>query len=86
MQGGASPGPVDVTLTTARGATTLAAAFTYDEPLDPRFKTVVAFGASLTQGVQNGVPSLADLAAVLAEDPGSPEAMASTLDVSACDR
>jgi lysophospholipase L1-like esterase len=31
--------------------------FTYTPPRDPRFERLVAFGASLTMGVQNGVPT-----------------------------
>ena len=57
VQGHASAGPVDLVLTTAGGERVLKAAFTYKAPADPRFAVVVALGASLTQGVQRGVPS-----------------------------
>jgi lysophospholipase L1-like esterase len=56
-QGAPSAGPQEVVLVTRDGAShRFPGALTYDPPLDPVFDRVVAFGASLTQGVQGGVP------------------------------
>jgi lysophospholipase L1-like esterase len=57
VQGNPTPGPVEVVVETDDETTRLGEAFLYDEPLDPRFERVVTLGASLTQGVQRGVPS-----------------------------
>jgi lysophospholipase L1-like esterase len=57
VQGHGTPGAADIEVTTADGASVLAQRFTYDAPLDARFGRFVAMGASLTQGVQNGVPT-----------------------------
>ncbi len=57
VQGSSDPGATDVTLSGAFGEVSLPGALTYRPPLDPKFDRVVALGASLTQGVQNGVPT-----------------------------
>jgi lysophospholipase L1-like esterase len=57
VQGHPTAGEVDVVLTTADRDVTFPAAFSYDPPLDPAFDSVVALGASFTQGVQSAVPS-----------------------------
>jgi hypothetical protein len=57
VQGSPEPGPADVVIEHAGGTTTLAGAFSWEPPRDPRFERLVAVGASLTQGVQNGVPT-----------------------------
>jgi len=57
VQGNPEAGPVDVVLETADDGFTLVEAFTYDPPLDPAFESVVAVGASFTQGIQSAVPS-----------------------------
>lgn len=57
VQGEPEPGSVDLTIETTEGNVTIAAGFRYDPPVDPRFSRLVAIGASLTQGVQNGVPT-----------------------------
>ncbi len=57
VQGHPEAGMVDVVLETAHDSVTLPEAFTYDPPLDPAFDSVVAVGASFTQGIQSAVPS-----------------------------
>jgi lysophospholipase L1-like esterase len=57
VQGHPEAGAVDVILVTDETEVTLADAFTYDPPLDPAFESVVAVGASFTQGIQSAVPS-----------------------------
>ena len=57
VQGHPEAGPVDVVLEVEGGTVVFAEAFTYDEPLDPAFDSVVTLGASFTQGVQAAVPS-----------------------------
>jgi len=60
VQGSPAPGPADVVLLTRAGAATLDAPFTYLPPVggaDGPLARPAAFGASLTQGVQNGVPT-----------------------------
>jgi lysophospholipase L1-like esterase len=53
LQGEPEPGPVDLQI----DGVTIAGGFAYEPPSDPRFARLVAIGASLTQGVQNGVPT-----------------------------
>ena len=53
VQGEAAPGPQVVTLTDAAGAQVLSDPLTYQAPSHPAFRKVVAFGASLTQGIQS---------------------------------
>ena len=57
VQGNPEAGPVDVVIETPDDSLTLAEAFTYDPPLDPAFESMVAVGASFTQGIQSAVPS-----------------------------
>ena len=58
VQGAPKDGSAEVVLTTADGAVVLDdGEFSYDPPADPRFARIVAIGASLTQGVQRGVPT-----------------------------
>ncbi len=57
VQGSPTPGPAEVVVETAAGPRSLGPIYSYRPPLDPRFERVVAFGASLTQGVQGGVPA-----------------------------
>lgn len=57
FQGLPSAGPAEVVLTTAAGETTLDQAFEGLPPVEGPFDRVVAFGASLTQGVQDGTPT-----------------------------
>ncbi len=54
-QGCPEPGDVEVVVTLPE--VTLRAPYVCDPPLDPRFDRVLAFGASFTQGVQDGVPT-----------------------------
>jgi lysophospholipase L1-like esterase len=58
LQGGPTPGWVDVVLTTDQGEVILDDALEYLPPADPLFDRVTAIGASLTMGVQDGVPTL----------------------------
>lgn len=53
VQGEPDPGPVDLQI----DGVTITGGFRYEPPSDPRFARLVAIGASLTQGVQNGVPT-----------------------------
>jgi lysophospholipase L1-like esterase len=55
VQGG-PPGTADLVLQ-AETTVTIADAITYAEAMDPIFDRMVAIGASLTQGVQGGVPT-----------------------------
>jgi len=57
VQGAPGAGAVDVTVETDRASVVMRDAFTYEGPRSDHFDRVVAVGASLTQGVQNGVPS-----------------------------
>lgn len=57
VQGAPDAGPQDVTLVSDGGEQVFPGAFTYDPPRDPRFDRVFALGASLTEGVQGGVPT-----------------------------
>jgi hypothetical protein len=57
VQGSAEPGPADIVIDHAGGTATLAGAFSWDPPADARFERLVAIGASLSEGVQNGVPT-----------------------------
>jgi lysophospholipase L1-like esterase len=57
VQGHPSGGLVDIEITTVNGSVILPQAFFYEPPPHERFSSVVAIGASLTQGVQNGVPT-----------------------------
>ncbi len=57
VQGHPQPGIVDIRIQTADADILLSEAFEYQGPVDLRFETVVAIGASITQGVQRGVPS-----------------------------
>ncbi len=56
IHGNPEPGPVDVVLATPGGDETHADAFAFLEA-PAGFETVVAIGASLSQGVQGGVPT-----------------------------
>jgi lysophospholipase L1-like esterase len=56
-QGSPNPGSVPIRLDVAGQTILLPAEFTYLENADPLFDRVVAFGASLTQGVQDGTPT-----------------------------
>lgn len=58
LQGGPTPGWVDVVLSTDQGQVILPDALEYLPPADPLFDRVTAIGASLTMGVQDGVPTL----------------------------
>jgi lysophospholipase L1-like esterase len=61
VQGHPTPGEVDVVIAGAYGKTPfevrVSKGFAYQPPADARFARMVALGASLTQGVQNGVPT-----------------------------
>lgn len=57
LQGAPEPGNARVVLTVGGEERTLPQRYTYAAPLDPRFERVVAFGASLTQGVQDATPT-----------------------------
>jgi lysophospholipase L1-like esterase len=57
VQGHGTPGPTEVVLHTESETRSLDQFFMYEAPGDARFATMMAFGASLTQGVQAGVPS-----------------------------
>jgi len=57
VQGHPTPGPVEVVVHAPSGALSIPDAFSYEPPLDPRFARVAALGASITQGVQRGVPT-----------------------------
>ncbi len=60
VQGSPVPGPADVEVLTRAGATVLGLPFTYLPPVGGTggpLARPAAFGASLTQGVQNGVPT-----------------------------
>ncbi len=57
IQGHPHSGPVDIELDTETGSQVLPDAFEYLPALDPRFERIAAVGASLSQGVQNGVPT-----------------------------
>ena len=57
VQGHPVAGHVDVELMVDGDAMTYADAFEYEPPLDPAFDSVVAIGASFTQGIQSAVPS-----------------------------
>lgn len=57
VQGAPAAGPADLVLETPQGTETWPGAHTYTAPVDPLFDRFLAFGASLTQGVQGGVPS-----------------------------
>ena len=57
-QGSPATGPADLTLVLADGTErTFPGVYTFEPAADPVFQRMVAFGASLTQGVQGGVPS-----------------------------
>lgn len=56
VQGHPTPGPTDLELVHADGTTVVEDAFRWD-PAEPGFETFVAMGASLSQGVQGGVPT-----------------------------
>ncbi len=75
VQGGPVSGPVEVTVETAEETLVVEGAFTYDDPVDPVFERFFAVGASLTMGVQGGVPTthgaLASPGAVLASLSGA---------------
>lgn len=57
VQGSDQDGPVLVEAVTADGVVDLGAAFTYEPPPHPAFRRIVSFGASVSQGVQRGVPT-----------------------------
>jgi len=57
VQGSPVPGPVPVRIETQTKTHLLPAQFTYLPNQDPLFDQVIAFGASLTQGVQDGTPT-----------------------------
>lgn len=57
-QGSPRPGPAELVVVSADGTETrLPDAFTYTPAADPVFERIAALGASLTQGVQGGVPT-----------------------------
>lgn len=57
VQGHPEPGMVDLEVDTDAGTEMYPAAFEYLPPRDPAFARIAALGASLSQGVQNGVPT-----------------------------
>ncbi|MBT3221103.1 MAG: SGNH/GDSL hydrolase family protein [Proteobacteria bacterium] len=57
VQGAKSSGPAEIVLETPEGPQVYEDAFSYDEPLFAGFDSLAALGASLTQGVQGGVPT-----------------------------
>lgn len=57
VQGSESAEPAVVEIAAGADLHTYPGAFDYLPPRDERFRTVCAMGASLSQGVQNGVPS-----------------------------
>jgi lysophospholipase L1-like esterase len=57
VQGVPEPGSVALVIQLDEGPVRQDDAFTYDPPRDERFTRVAAFGASFTQGVQDGVPN-----------------------------
>ncbi len=57
VQGAPTAGPADVELDLADGTEVFASTLAYEPPLDPLFDRVIGIGASLTQGVQGGVPT-----------------------------
>jgi hypothetical protein len=57
VQGHPEAGPHTVRIMTAEGERDLLAEVTYRQPEHPAFRRIVGIGASLTQGVQRGVPS-----------------------------
>jgi len=57
VQGRDTAGPAEVLVSTIAGTISLGNIFKYQGPSNPHFQRIVAFGASLTQGVQRGVPS-----------------------------
>jgi lysophospholipase L1-like esterase len=57
VQGQPLPGPAEVVLGTADGTHSLGPIFEYLPPGNAHFEVMAALGASLTQGVQRGVPS-----------------------------
>ncbi len=57
VQGHPQGGAVEIELSRGGDTVPLGTCFTYDTPTEPELARVVAFGASLTQGVQCGVPS-----------------------------
>ncbi len=57
IQGYPGSATVPVVVTVAGVDSTLAQGFRYEAPSEPKLAKVMAFGASETQGVQNGVPT-----------------------------
>lgn len=57
VQGAPAAGPAAVAVETDAGPRVLDVAFSYRGPRSDHFAQVVAIGASLSQGVQNGVPT-----------------------------
>lgn len=57
VQGSPEPQTASIRVTAGGVEHVLADGITYRGPADPHFDRVVAFGASLTQGVQDGVPT-----------------------------
>lgn len=57
VQGSPMSGPASVRIETDTGGVVLDVAFSYAGPRSDHFARVVAIGASLSQGVQNGVPT-----------------------------
>jgi len=57
VQGHATGGEVDVVVSAGETSATLGKPFTYTAPSDARFARVYAFGASISQGTQRGVPN-----------------------------
>ena len=57
VHGGPVPGPVTVVVDTPDEQLVVEEAFTYEPPVDPVFDRFFAVGASLTMGVQGGVPT-----------------------------
>ncbi len=57
IQGAPEPGPADAVLVAAGERVVIEGAYRFDPPVDPLFDRMYALGASLTQGVQGGVPT-----------------------------
>ncbi len=57
LHGAPLPGPATVVVHTADDPLEVEGAYTFDEPIDPVFDRFYAVGASLTMGVQGGVPT-----------------------------
>jgi len=75
LQGAPEPGPADLVLTTADEELVVEEAYTYEPAATPDFEGFYAIGASLTMGVQGGVPTthgaLVSPSAVIAQHGGA---------------